>query len=912
MAQPRRRSPGEQRAPRLVIVHGQGAATAAPPTARQSGPDRAGEGAPAQADRDSPARPSQLGGESSPPAAAAAQVRVVVAERQAPIARGRDASGRFVRKAGEDGGQGEAARAAGVLSGVGERLSDAVREMGDGGEADPSIKAFNEIAQPLSRGFGKIFGSGQERWYRRFWREMREKRREDQAATKVTQRTLKNIERKPVGGSGGSGLIGLLLAPLAALLGRLLGPLAFLSRLGGLLTLLGGAVTLLKRLVPAKVRGFFGGDGRQASRPGPAGPIAGRGRAAPRLDRGGLGGEAGRAAGAAGRAGIAGGIVRRLPVIGALAVSLGAAVQALGVLRSDDSAEDKSRAVGRAGGSVAGSLGGMWAGAKMGAMVGALGGPVGAAIGSVVGGAAGAFFGDKAGQVVGEKVGVWVNDLRQANITRTIADGWHLATDFLGSLWQQATDGLSERWSSVTAYMSESWATVSAGASALWAGVAGNISAGWASLSSTLSTIWSTAVGEMQKGWGAALVMAAKGWEAFSSFAGKASDWIKDKTGVDPKKVYSDVEETAGGLIDGARNAVSTTWDRAALAASSAANSVKSGARAVADATGATTLVRSVRNAASYAKGKNALRHAMADAGIADPNEQAAFMAQMDHESAGFTIMQESFDYRSAERLMAVGGSARRHGKQAVEAAIAKGPESVAELMYGGRMGNTSPGDAYAFRGRGFVQLTGRDNYEAAGRALGVDLLNNPDLAADPEMAAKVATWYWKSRDGLSEAGKRGDVAAVTQKINGGTNGLSDRMTKTEKYLAEARDGGLTVSPSAPAVGEQVAMAPVEQVRPGDAWAAAQPPAPVVPPPMALAVGRPAVVPSAPAVASPPAVPSVQPPAIATISEAPSIAVPMGEGGKSSRPPVIAQDVPRDLPDRRIAHVVTGAYSGMG
>ncbi|MNO69451.1 Chitinase class I [compost metagenome] len=417
----------------------------------------------------------------------------------------------------------------------------------------------------------------------------------------------------------------------------------------------------------------------------------------------------------------------------------------------------------------------------------------------------------------------------------------------------------------------------------------------------------------MQKGWDAALAVAAKGWEAFSSFAGEANDWIKDKTGVDLKKVYGDAKETAGGLIDGARNAVSATWDKTVGVANDAVQSVQSGARAVADATGATTLVRSVRNAASYAKGKNALRHAMADAGIADPNEQAAFMAQMDHESAGFTSMQESFDYRSAERLMAVSGSASRHGRQAVEAAMSKGPEAVAELMYGGRMGNNSPGDAHAFHGRGFIQLTGRDNYEAAGKALGIDLLNNPDLAADPEVAAKVATWYWKSRDGLSEAGKRGDVEAVTKKINGGANGLSDRMAKTEKYLAEARDGGLTVSPSVPAAaGEHVVAAPVEQASPGGARAATQPPASVVPPSMTLSVSRPPVAPSAPTVAGPPIVPAIQPPAIATVSEAPSIAVPMGEGGKSSRLPVVAQDVPRDLPDRRIAHVVTGAYSGMG
>ena len=108
-------------------------------------------------------------------------------------------------------------------------------------------------------------------------------------------------------------------------------------------------------------------------------------------------------------------------------------------------------------------------------------------------------------------------------------------------------------------------------------------------------------------------------------------------------------------------------------------------------------------------------------------------------------------------------------------------------------MGNAEAGDGYKFRGRGFIQLTGRSNYEAAGKALGLDLLGNPDLASDPATASKIAIWYWKSR-GISSAAQRGDVNQATRLINGGTNGLSDRQQKFVAYLEKAKSGQLAVA----------------------------------------------------------------------------------------------------------------------
>ena len=143
------------------------------------------------------------------------------------------------------------------------------------------------------------------------------------------------------------------------------------------------------------------------------------------------------------------------------------------------------------------------------------------------------------------------------------------------------------------------------------------------------------------------------------------------------------------------------------------------------------------------------LSDAMREANITTPRQQAAFVAQLAHESGGFRYMEE----------------------------IASG------AAYEGRrdLGNTQPGDGRRFKGRGYIQVTGRANYTAAGRALGLDLVNNPELASCPENAARIAAWFWNSR-GLNATAERGDFVGVTRRINGGTNGLASR----QQYYADA------------------------------------------------------------------------------------------------------------------------------
>ncbi len=179
------------------------------------------------------------------------------------------------------------------------------------------------------------------------------------------------------------------------------------------------------------------------------------------------------------------------------------------------------------------------------------------------------------------------------------------------------------------------------------------------------------------------------------------------------------------------------------------------------------------------------LRDAYA-AGITDRRELANFMAQVGHESGGLARLEESFRYtKGAWQISDNVQSALRQGPEALEAARLEAlngrPERLGELMYGGRMGNDAPGEGYLYRGRGYIQLTGKDQYEAAGEALGLDLVRQPQLAAQPENAARIATWYWRQN---VPAEARDDARAAGAAINGRNppNGLADREARFERW----------------------------------------------------------------------------------------------------------------------------------
>jgi putative chitinase len=164
---------------------------------------------------------------------------------------------------------------------------------------------------------------------------------------------------------------------------------------------------------------------------------------------------------------------------------------------------------------------------------------------------------------------------------------------------------------------------------------------------------------------------------------------------------------------------------------------------------------------------------AMSEFSINTPARQAAFIAQIRHESGGFTQLTESFNYAPAALAIfsRIPASMRATlGRHPDERTVPlERQQQIANLAYGGRYGNgdAASGAGWRYRGRGLKQISFLDNYRECGRALGVDLVSNPDLlASDDTLAARSAAWFW-SAHGCNEAADRGDFAQTTRIING-------------------------------------------------------------------------------------------------------------------------------------------------
>jgi putative chitinase len=174
-----------------------------------------------------------------------------------------------------------------------------------------------------------------------------------------------------------------------------------------------------------------------------------------------------------------------------------------------------------------------------------------------------------------------------------------------------------------------------------------------------------------------------------------------------------------------------------------------------------------------------ALNLAFETFGIETPEQQASFLGQCAHESANFTALTENLNYK-AESLCKVWP--KRFPTLESAQPYHRNPEKIANKVYSSRMGNgdEASGDGWKYRGRGLIQLTGKSNYEAFGKAIDVDVVSDPDLVETNIYAALSAGWFW-STNRLNDIAS--DITAVTKKINGGTHGLEDRIAKTEKAL---------------------------------------------------------------------------------------------------------------------------------
>jgi len=164
-------------------------------------------------------------------------------------------------------------------------------------------------------------------------------------------------------------------------------------------------------------------------------------------------------------------------------------------------------------------------------------------------------------------------------------------------------------------------------------------------------------------------------------------------------------------------------------------------------------------------------------------NRIASFIAQCSHESAGFTALKENLNYK-AETLTRLWPKLFPAGVAKAYASMPNKQEAIANRAYGSRMGNGSEesGDGFKFCGRGLIQLTGRNNYQAFADSLEMNIDDVPEYLATFEGAAQSACWFWEENN-LNQWADKGDILTLTKKINGGTIGLEDRIKQYEHAI---------------------------------------------------------------------------------------------------------------------------------
>src|SRR6056300_360696 len=178
----------------------------------------------------------------------------------------------------------------------------------------------------------------------------------------------------------------------------------------------------------------------------------------------------------------------------------------------------------------------------------------------------------------------------------------------------------------------------------------------------------------------------------------------------------------------------------------------------------------------------NAMNEVFPEYEINTPQRIAAFIAQCGHESGGWRVFSENLNY-SAKALNAVFGKYFvRAGRDAEE--YHRQPEKIANVVYANRMGNgdTDSGDGWKFRGRGYIQLTGRDNYTRFAKSIDKGLKDAVEYVETVEGALESACWFWDTNK-LNKYADEADVKKATKRINGGYNGLEDREHKFAKLM---------------------------------------------------------------------------------------------------------------------------------
>jgi putative chitinase len=163
---------------------------------------------------------------------------------------------------------------------------------------------------------------------------------------------------------------------------------------------------------------------------------------------------------------------------------------------------------------------------------------------------------------------------------------------------------------------------------------------------------------------------------------------------------------------------------------------------------------------------------------IDTPERISAWLGQLMQESAKFRVLEENLNY-SSDALMRVFS---KYFTPAEAMSFAHRPQDIANRVYANRLGNgdTTSGDGWRYRGRGLIQITGKQNYQAVSKAFNYDFTQDPNAMLEMTWAALSAAWYW-SEHGCNDLADAKDYKGITLKVNGGTNGLQNRIAYTQQ-----------------------------------------------------------------------------------------------------------------------------------
>ncbi len=177
----------------------------------------------------------------------------------------------------------------------------------------------------------------------------------------------------------------------------------------------------------------------------------------------------------------------------------------------------------------------------------------------------------------------------------------------------------------------------------------------------------------------------------------------------------------------------------------------------------------------------DALQQLLPDYDINTPLRVAHFIAQTAHESGNYVFVQENLNYKAASLRKVFG---KYFPTDEIAAQYANKPERIANRVYANRMGNgdEASGDGWRYRGRGLIQLTGKDNYTFFAGSLGIPIEEAADYMSTFEGAAQSACFFWEQNN-LNRFADANDVKGLTRAINGGYIGLEDRIKHTEHAL---------------------------------------------------------------------------------------------------------------------------------